>query len=88
MPAPPAVLPPAFSLSKEFIIVSFSPVSYTHLDVYKRQDLILLDEPTNHLDMDSIESVSYTHLDVYKRQESNKEIKQRNIIRLISQIHL
>ena len=34
-------------------------VSYTHLDVYKRQlfgnpDILLLDEPTNHLDLDAI----------------------------------
>ncbi|WP_145202674.1 pseudouridine synthase [Sphingobium sp. B2] len=34
------------------------PVSYTHLDVYKRQ----------RLDTDSEGPVSYTHLDVYKRQ--------------------
>ena len=46
-------------------------VSYTHLDVYKRQ---ALNYPTEVADVlqtamnDSYEPVSYTHLDVYKRQ--------------------
>ena len=53
------------------------PVSYTHLDVYKRQDL----KPGSPVTVDGIytdmsvmvdvtyhETVSYTHLDVYKRQ--------------------
>ena len=46
-----------------------SPVSYTHLDVYKRQKLYkpiksrYYPIPTN-----CVAAVSYTHLDVYKRQ--------------------
>ena len=56
------------------------PVSYTHLDVYKRQPLsrrltlsaILastsLTEGTVKLALSTWETVSYTHLDVYKRQ--------------------
>ena len=44
------------------------PVSYTHLDVYKRQALFLsslLLRVSGHV---SQPPVSYTHLDVYKRQ--------------------
>ena len=46
-------------------------VSYTHLDVYKRQWLFSgepgdFTRPENRLI--GIEAVSYTHLDVYKRQ--------------------
>ncbi|OTO64779.1 hypothetical protein A5865_003815, partial [Enterococcus sp. 12E11_DIV0728] len=37
------------------------PVSYTHLDVYKRQPQALVSSITQ-------QPVSYTHLDVYKRQ--------------------
>ena len=40
------------------------PVSYTHLDVYKRQDLLLLDEPTNHLDAESVQWLEQ-HLEKY-----------------------
>ena len=58
------------------------PVSYTHLDVYKRQSLaseIIFYSEDNSLqvqlvgdsDDDDVEAVSYTHLDVYKRQEDN-----------------
>ena len=64
--------------SPTFTIVK--PVSYTHLDVYKRQEqireierVILLKVIDNkwmsHIDdMDQLRPVSYTHLDVYKRQ--------------------
>ena len=56
-----------------------TPVSYTHLDVYKRQDSegIIpfstitakdLNEVKKIEGMDYSGSVSYTHLDVYKRQ--------------------
>ena len=50
------------------------PVSYTHLDVYKRQLLLCLHDPINYIIMFLIAAgvafapVSYTHLDVYKRQ--------------------
>ena len=59
-----------------------SPVSYTHLDVYKRQDLQDIDFKNNGIKIrrkggyeaviyfgEEVETaVSYTHLDVYKRQ--------------------
>ena len=56
------------------------PVSYTHLDVYKRQVVIPIAyaaeatarltgrEPFTTLDGIRMAAVSYTHLDVYKRQ--------------------
>ena len=53
------------------------PVSYTHLDVYKRQQPILVQQekkellPDWHYDnyiMGLTKPVSYTHIDVYKRQ--------------------
>ena len=58
------------------------PVSYTHLDVYKRQVLVLRimslamrpNEVNTEVQYDckvrhqAVISVSYTHLDVYKRQ--------------------
>ena len=55
------------------------PVSYTHLDVYKRQGLCLIFKngkkrrfymrkwPKKYF-LDALAPVSYTHLDVYKRQ--------------------
>ena len=60
----------------------FNPVSYTHLDVYKRQvdDLPLVGRTpamqalyrlvarVMNADLPVLISVSYTHLDVYKRQ--------------------
>ena len=56
----------------EFGGVSFRPVSYTHLDVYKRQlrsmeacAPLLSSIASERI---SKEPVSYTHLDVYKRQ--------------------
>ena len=52
------------------------PVSYTHLDVYKRQVPASAPEPSGHCaSMRAVasskrcRSVSYTHLDVYKRQD-------------------
>ena len=47
------------------------PVSYTHLDVYKRQGHTMtdtLDALQSSREMRSAKPVSYTHLDVYKRQ--------------------
>ena len=55
--------------------MNVKPVSYTHLDVYKRQGYIPTRKPENQeslKDASSVEPlsipVSYTHLDVYKRQ--------------------
>ena len=54
-----------------------APVSYTHLDVYKRQtcvqsrcgfqDALLRSQMSGRMHT-TLKSVSYTHLDVYKRQ--------------------
>ena len=46
-------------------------VSYTHLDVYKRQATSIIDVKTRRgasVGSDHYMAVSYTHLDVYKRQ--------------------
>ena len=68
-------------------------VSYTHLDVYKRQKvtrtalqsaasvaaLILITEATiNEIPKEGPDPVSYTHLDVYKRQVLGRRIKRQN----------
>ena len=49
------------------------PVSYTHLDVYKRQPFIPLTQYISHCvscgQTRPLMAVSYTHLDVYKRQD-------------------
>ena len=55
------------------------PVSYTHLDVYKRQQeagAVFVLQRTGKAenifyrkDMQTVQPVSYTHLDVYKRQQ-------------------
>ena len=55
------------------IFLLLVPVSYTHLDVYKRQEYHLTDSRFNYNSNilkphQRIKSVSYTHLDVYKRQ--------------------
>ena len=63
-------------------------VSYTHLDVYKRQTLMTGNAPGNDMRFynerveasrnfankvwNASRSVSYTHLDVYKRQEDHR----------------
>ena len=61
-----------------------APVSYTHLDVYKRQELRMDIQPAFHYAgdgrlMEKVFSnvlgnaaVSYTHLDVYKRQHMGR----------------
>ena len=53
-------------------------VSYTHLDVYKRQVYALIAREVNNINVDANyfsfnnpATVSYTHLDVYKRQMMN-----------------
>ena len=58
------------------VTVIISPVSYTHLDVYKRQPFLPVSDPFLTLTSlvrlvakrKSPSPVSYTHLDVYKRQ--------------------
>ena len=55
------------------MIPGLEPVSYTHLDVYKRQDGAQMGimSPRDALKMaidKDLDPVSYTHLDVYKRQ--------------------
>ena len=60
------------------VVSAWIPVSYTHLDVYKRQILNdvtgdlwkygVLDDVKNLAFNASSIPVSYTHLDVYKRQ--------------------
>ena len=62
--------------------ICMSTVSYTHLDVYKRQDLFWLENLNlrggfKKTIMDYIagkypDPVSYTHLDVYKRQVTRR----------------
>ena len=52
--------------------VKLTPVSYTHLDVYKRQADAVDNQCANHEQQalaQFSEPVSYTHLDVYKRQD-------------------
>ena len=66
----------------EEVLRAIDPVSYTHLDVYKRQGHVLATEllhprqgliveigrgPSGPL-LGQVPAVSYTHLDVYKRQ--------------------
>ena len=64
---------------KYYVCGTGRPVSYTHLDVYKRQifnslrKLDVLQELVDDRDVTEImvngpNAVSYTHLDVYKRQ--------------------
>ena len=74
-PAFVARAPQEIAKVRAFIEQTQAPVSYTHLDVYKRQ----LAMPSTGasarevvdfygLDIGSHPAVSYTHLDVYKRQ--------------------
>ena len=53
------------------------PVSYTHLDVYKRQVQAKATMPKPSFSRSSVRpaSVSYTHLDVYKRQPQRHAIE-------------
>ena len=53
---------------KNFDYYYCKSVSYTHLDVYKRQVLVMLQETLYMTKGSSLQPVSYTHLDVYKRQ--------------------
>ena len=66
------------ALSGELEGCRYEPVSYTHLDVYKRQALLIAEMFMPGFGLfgalgiitliASIVHVSYTHLDVYKRQ--------------------
>ena len=61
------------------------PVSYTHLDVYKRQDELQADRRRRKLCLSkcgnrSNGAVSYTHLDVYKRQALLQPLLTLNLI--------
>ena len=68
-------------IAKGMGILTVGAVSYTHLDVYKRQLLVVgvmghiaiqvilnIAVVTNTIPNTGISPVSYTHLDVYKRQ--------------------
>ena len=67
----------------------YTSVSYTHLDVYKRQDEMTVNSSTyaipfyQSLGFDKIagkqctNAVSYTHLDVYKRQVRYYPVKPK-----------
>ena len=50
------------------IVSAPAPVSYTHLDVYKRQT----EDPGYAAGWWANTPVSYTHLDVYKRQHPGR----------------
>ena len=75
----------AAPISSVIFLTLFKPVSYTHLDVYKRQPPYEIlgflywevHEPVQRAKCTS-DSVSYTHLDVYKRQglRTDKNKKQ------------
>ena len=60
---------------KKDMLLGAVPVSYTHLDVYKRQLEITNDGRETNLEKycapHKMDPVSYTHLDVYKRQFLN-----------------
>ena len=73
------------------VVDSPAPVSYTHLDVYKRQSIPhalslgqLCLNVHQHLKLlfryDALLPVSYTHLDVYKRQE--KQMAYLELVRM------
>ena len=55
-------------LRKWGIVINTDTVSYTHLDVYKRQ-VPIQSRNTDEFSKLHTETVSYTHLDVYKRQK-------------------
>ena len=58
--------------------IMLDTVSYTHLDVYKRQDERTAQLAVDLLDVHHYSAVSYTHLDVYKRQlPGGKQVPHR-----------
>ena len=77
--------------STAYIRMMHTPVSYTHLDVYKRQQFF---HTTFRIfvfgifQLYDITAVSYTHLDVYKRQKLLRffyEIEWQIIIYFVQQ---
>ena len=79
--------PQLIKLPIHHLLRNLLPVSYTHLDVYKRQHQQDRDEKNHHQLVQHLAvgeetagegripvtrgTVSYTHLDVYKRQAGN-----------------
>ena len=59
-----------------FVDSNHNPVSYTHLDVYKRQFHYYEWANDNLWTFLGLDPVSYTHLDVYKRQVSDSASSQ------------
>ena len=75
------------------VALDLAPVSYTHLDVYKRQVvprkhnfrplpgagvLFFYRRKNMREELQALKAVSYTHLDVYKRQEHKSPSRKRN----------
>ena len=54
------------------MLICIQPVSYTHLDVYKRQSMSCERSAGLLREWKPLRAVSYTHLDVYKRQTEDK----------------
>ena len=69
---PKEAIPPlrkAVANSKSQPLIASTPVSYTHLDVYKRQTKRISKKRKKKPNAPrAANAVSYTHLDVYKRQ--------------------
>ena len=65
---------------------SVIPVSYTHLDVYKRQVQTTENAFQNNAFLYGDAAVSYTHLDVYKRQKIQRIFLQKNFFLTKNQI--
>ena len=61
---------------------NLQPVSYTHLDVYKRQGVDGNNATLNNgRFLIELKPVSYTHLDVYKRQDTGRTARPRQAAR-------
>ena len=59
------------------LLPGINAVSYTHLDVYKRQPLMCIEHGLGKaagFEQAEAQPVSYTHLDVYKRQPITVEM--------------
>ena len=76
------------TLAVKAVNEEMDPVSYTHLDVYKRQESGSLHQGIPFMRLDSMgcqrhsmctrRPVSYTHLDVYKRQWRGRRRRRRS----------